>query len=262
MVMHGRNSGKFTVKVGHGMLGRGDWAESRVTKGSGIGGSRVREERIEVGLQFLESGRIMFEIRNRRFDGVKRSNGGHEGDLGWERRNKRRRRKDAMSADVVLGVDVGIDVWVSSGEVVKWSTIYSAWSKGSKGEPDKRIMKGDRVGAATVKFPVNDVRVADARTGGVTGNFTKETTVLIFLVGIPNAPNCNPTLDWIRVVKVISHQQINRIPRSKVDLVGWVGHMGVGASKPKETGAEVGLEERKKILDGACKFFPDDGIKR
>ena len=67
--MHSRNSGKFTVKVGHGMLGRGVWAESGVTKGSGIGGSRGREERIEVGLQFLESRQIMFEVRNRRFDG-------------------------------------------------------------------------------------------------------------------------------------------------------------------------------------------------
>ena len=68
----------------------------------------------------------MFEVRNRRFDGVERSNGGHEGDLGMERRNRRRRRKDVMSADVGLGVDVGINVWVSSGEVMTCSTIHIA----------------------------------------------------------------------------------------------------------------------------------------
>ena len=242
MFMHSRNSGKFAVEVGHRMLGRGVWAESGIAKGSGVGGSRGREERIEVGLQFLESGWIMFEVRDRRFDGVKRSNSGHEGGLRRERRNRRWRRKDGMSVDVGSGVDVGINVWVSSGEVMTWSTIDGTWSVGSKGEPDKRIMNWDRSRAVTVKFPKNDVRVGDVGTSGVTGNFAEKATVLEFLVGIPNAPNCNPPLDWIRVVKVISHQQINRISCSEVDLVGWVGHMGVGASKPKETGAEVVLE--------------------
>ena len=75
----------------------------------------------------------------------------------------------------------------------------------------KRIMNWDRSGAVMVKCPKNDVRVGDIGTSGVTGNFAEKATVLEFLAGIPNAPNCNPPLDWIRVVKVISHQQMNRI---------------------------------------------------
>ena len=41
--MQGRISWKFAVEVGHGMLGRGVWAESGITKGSGVGGSGGRE---------------------------------------------------------------------------------------------------------------------------------------------------------------------------------------------------------------------------
>ena len=113
------------------------------------------------------------------------------------------------------------------------STIDRTWSVGSKGEPDKRIMNQDRSGAVTIKFPENNVMVGDVGRRGVTGNVAEKEMVLEFLVGIPNAPDCDPPLDWIRVVKVISHQQINRIFRSEVDLVGWVGHMRVGASEPK-----------------------------
>ena len=69
---------------------------------------------------------------------------------------------------------------------------------------------------------------------GVTGNFAEKEMVFEFLVGIPNAPDCNPPLDWIRVVKMISHQQINRIFCGEVNLVGWEGLMWVGASVPKK----------------------------
>ena len=85
-----------------------------------------------------------------------------------------------------------------------------------------------------VKFLKNDVRVEDVGRKGVMGNFVEKEMVLEFLVGIPNSPACNPPLDLIRVVKVISHQQINRIFLSEVNLVGWEGLMWVGASEPKK----------------------------
>ena len=64
----------------------------------------------------------------------------------------------------------------------------------------------------------------------VSGNFAERGTVFKILVVIPNAPDGNPPLDWIRVVKVISHQQINRIPLSELNLVGLEGLMWIGAS--------------------------------
>ena len=42
--MQVRISWKFAVEViGDGMLGRGVWGESRITKGSGVSGIRSRE---------------------------------------------------------------------------------------------------------------------------------------------------------------------------------------------------------------------------
>ena len=39
-------------------------------------------------------------------------------------------------------------------------------------------------------------------------------TVFVVLIGIPNAPDGNPPLDWNRVVKMISHKQINSMVRT------------------------------------------------
>ena len=61
-------------------------------------------------------------------------------------------------------------------------------------------------------------------------------------------------------MNVSSHQQINRSFCSEVNLVGWVGHMGVGVSEPKKTGAKVVLEQREKILDGGGNLIPDDRV--
>ena len=39
--------------------------------------------------------------------------------------------------------------------------------------------------------------------------------VLVLLMGIQNGPDSSPPLDWIRVVKMVSHKQINSLVRGK-----------------------------------------------
>ena len=46
---------------------------------------------------------------------------------------------------------------------------------------------------------------------------------------------------------MISHQQINRIPLSELNLVGLEDLMWIGASEQKKIGAKVGLEKREKV---------------
>ena len=103
----------------------------------------------------------MFKVRDGRFDGVKRSNSGHEGDLGRDGWNGRWKRTDKMSVDVGPRVDGSINVWVSGGEVMTSSAIDRTWSVQSKRNPDKGIMNWDGFGAVTVEFLEDTVRVRD-----------------------------------------------------------------------------------------------------
>ena len=139
-----------------------------------------------------------------------------------------------MSVDVGPRVDGSINIWVGGGEVMTSRAIDRLWSIQSKRKPDKGIMNWYGIWAVTVEFLTDNVGVRCVGMRGVSGNFAEKETVFELLVGIPNAPDGNPPLDWIRVVKVISHQQINRIPLSELNLVGLEGLMWVGGSEPKK----------------------------
>ena len=89
--------------------------------------------------------------------------------------------------------------------------------------------------------------------------------VLVLLMGIQNGPDSSPPLDWIRVVKMVSHKQINSLvrgePTRKIYFVGLGAHTcwkRIGTSQPKKRCLKVRLEERDDVSDGGSDLGPDD----